>query len=164
MTKQRRFLCARQVNQFNANVSALKGVELIPQFIFTEKRSIVDFRRNLNGTDTFKGTYDLLMRSEVARCIYGFSNAPIKASISIVSSDGSPQIATTVINEKSGWLHLSAKKFEFSSPVLRVKLKQDNAAMFKKPPSKTSITCVKGKVVKKISGAKPSCPVGYKKK
>ena len=117
-----------------------------------------------NGMDTFKGTYDLLMRSEVARCIYGFSNAPIKASISIVSSDGSPQIATTVVNETSGWLHLSAKNFEFSSPVLRVKLKQDKAAIIKTPLIKTSITCVKGKVVKKISGAKPTCPAGYKKK
>ena len=117
-----------------------------------------------NGMDTFKGTYDLLMRSEVARCIYGFSNAPIKASISIVSSDGSPQIATTVVNESAGWLHLSAKNFEFSSPVLRVKLKQDKAAIIETPSVKTSITCVKGKVVKKISGTKPSCPVGYKKK
>jgi len=27
-----------------------------------------------------------------------------------------------------------------------------------------SITCTKGKMVKKVSGANPKCPAGYKKK
>lgn len=31
-------------------------------------------------------------------------------------------------------------------------------------PKTVTITCVKGKVVKKIKGTKPKCPVGYKKK
>jgi hypothetical protein len=29
---------------------------------------------------------------------------------------------------------------------------------------KTTITCVKGKLVKKVTAIKPSCPKGYKKK
>ena len=29
---------------------------------------------------------------------------------------------------------------------------------------KVTITCVKGKTVKKITAVKPTCPVGYKKK
>jgi membrane protein involved in colicin uptake len=29
---------------------------------------------------------------------------------------------------------------------------------------KTTITCVKGKVIKKVTSTKPKCPVGYKKK
>jgi len=29
---------------------------------------------------------------------------------------------------------------------------------------KTTITCVKGKTVKKITAVKPRCPAGYKKK
>jgi hypothetical protein len=128
-----------------------------------------------NGKDNFKGTYDLVMRSEVARCIYGFSNAPINASISIVSNDGSPQVATTVVSEKSGWLRLSAKNFEFSTPTVKVSLKQEQAAVTPKPPAsntttqkssavKTSITCFKGKVSKKIVAVKPVCPKGYKQK
>jgi hypothetical protein len=120
-----------------------------------------------NGTDAFKGTYDLVMRSEVARCIYGFSNAPIKASISIVSNDGAPQVATTVVNEKDGWLHLSANNFEFSSPTVKVSLKQEQVAATPSPAAivkKLSITCVKGKTTKKVTGIKPLCPAGYKKK
>ena len=134
-----------------------------------------------NGTDAFKGTYDLVMRSEVARCIYGFSNAPIKASISIVSNDGAPQVATTLVNEKNGWLYLSANNFQFSSPTVKVSLKQEQVAATPSPtpketpaPSATptpaaiakklSITCAKGKFTKKVTGIKPLCPAGYKKK
>lgn len=112
-----------------------------------------------NGVDTFKGTYDLVMRAEVARCIYGFSNAPIKATISIVSKDGSPQVATTSVTEKAGWLRLSANNFEFSSPVVKVSLKQDVVVA-----TKSSITCVKGKIIRKVVAIKPVCPKGYKKR
>jgi hypothetical protein len=31
-------------------------------------------------------------------------------------------------------------------------------------PKKTTITCMKGKSSKKVSGIKPRCPAGYKKK
>jgi hypothetical protein len=33
-----------------------------------------------------------------------------------------------------------------------------------KPPSATTITCVKGKLTKKVTAIKPKCPSGYKKK
>ncbi|CAB4597013.1 unannotated protein [freshwater metagenome] len=32
------------------------------------------------------------------------------------------------------------------------------------PLKKTTITCVKGKLTKKVTGIKPTCPKGYKKK
>jgi hypothetical protein len=32
------------------------------------------------------------------------------------------------------------------------------------PTKKTSISCVKGKSVKKVTALKPTCPAGYKKK
>ena len=40
------------------------------------------------------------------------------------------------------------------------KLAATKAAALKK----TTITCIKGKLVKKVTGAKPLCPAGYKKK
>ncbi len=36
--------------------------------------------------------------------------------------------------------------------------------MFLKRENFTTITCVKGKTVKKITAVKPTCPAGYKKK
>jgi hypothetical protein len=146
---------------------------------------------NPDGTTPFKGNYNLVMRSDVARCIYGFTKAPIKASISILSSDGANDVATTVANEKDGWLSLSANNFQFSSPSIQVKLSQDSpppaptpvatpeptpsasptpvatSAPFVAPvpaAKKTTITCVKGKTTKSVTAVKPVCPIGYKKK
>jgi hypothetical protein len=116
------------------------------------------------------GTYDLAINSVVARCIYGFSSAPIQAEISITSSDGEKKVATTVVNEKNGWLYLSAKGFTFSSPTINVKLSQEKAvvalpvATVTVPKKSVTITCVKGKTMKKVSGESPKCPAGYKKK
>ncbi len=124
------------------------------------------------------GTYDLVINSEVARCLYGFTKAPISASVSITG--GSDQkIATTVVNEKNGWLKLAAYGFTYSEKVLQVKITQETpavviptaaptptAAPISKPPvaKKTTITCVKGKTVKKVTAVAPKCPSGFKVK
>ena len=136
----------------------------------------------------FLGTYDLLMRSDVARCVYGFTNAPIKASISIVNNGASQNVATENLGEKNGWVFLSAAGFTFSDPTIRVKLTQDPppvptpsptptptptaSPVIVQPVDKTpsastkkrvSITCVKGSATKKVTGVKPKCPKGFKK-
>ena len=125
----------------------------------------------------FKGTYDLAIRSDFARCLYGFSSAPIKASVSVVSNDGSTQnVATELVTEKNGWMTLSAKNFTFSAPTIKVKLIQDKPLGSTKEKSKQSapivksvaklkvIVCVKGKMIKKVSGSNPKCPTGYNAK
>jgi len=144
--------------------------------------------------EVFQGTYDLLMRSDVARCVYGFSKAPIKAVISVTSADGSPQTATTVLSETNGWVHLAANGFQFSSPSIQVKLSQDAPPPAPTPtpvatpkptssaspipvvtatptpqpvisaPKKVAITCIKGKTIKTVTAVKPTCPTGYKRK
>jgi hypothetical protein len=127
-----------------------------------------------DGTTLFKGSYELIMSSAVARCIYKFTAAPISASVSITSENGEANTATTVMNEKNGWLKLGAYGFTFSSPTVRVKLTQEAAAPAPTPSAsasatpvvakKTSITCVKGKTTKKVTAVNPKCPTGYKKK
>lgn len=125
----------------------------------------------------FKGSYDLAIRSDVARCLYGFSNAPIRASVSVLSSDGSTQdVASELVTEKNGWMTLSAKNFTFSAPTIKVKLMQDKplksstelskqvAPVKKTVPKLKTINCVKGKMSKKVSGSNPKCPTSYKQK
>jgi hypothetical protein len=131
---------------------------------------------NTDGSTPFKGNYNLVMRSDTARCIYGFSKAPINATISILSSEGITDISTSTLKETNGWLYLNANNFEFSAPVIKIKLSQDAAVTPPAPsPSasasaapvaakKTSITCVKGKTTKKVLGIKPTCPKGFKLK
>ena len=122
----------------------------------------------------FKGSYDLVMRSDVARCIYGFSKAPISATLEVTSSDGTPQIATTIIGEKNGWVYLRAKNFGFSDPIIKAKLSQEPEVVVTPTPTpsvttkpvakKITVTCVKGKTTKKVTAVKPKCPSGFKKK
>jgi hypothetical protein len=121
----------------------------------------------------FKGVYDLNINSEFARCLYGFTNAPISATISVTNSDGNNQdISTEVMSEKNGWIHLGAYNFHFSSPTVKVKFSQEksqapaaqptpSATPSAKPAPISKISCSKGKVIKRITGSK--CPVGYKK-
>jgi hypothetical protein len=71
------------------------------------------------------GTYDLAIRSDVARCIYGFTDAPIQASLSVVYSDGEAKTATTLVSEKNNWFKLAAKGFTYSAPTLKIKLSQE---------------------------------------
>jgi hypothetical protein len=125
----------------------------------------------------FKGSYDLVMRSDVARCVYGFSRAPIKASLSVTSADGSPQVATTLVGERNGWLYLQAKNFEFSSPTIKAKISQESVDEIQtspipsssiaprvNSPIKKTITCAKGKRLVKVTALKPKCPAGYLRK
>jgi len=116
---------------------------------------------NPDGT-VFKGNYNLVITSEVARCLYGFSSAPVNATISVTSADGTPQIATTVVGEKDGWLYLKANNFEFSAPTVQVKLSQEGSTVVATKAGPKKITCVKGKVSKVVTSA--TCPTGYKKK
>jgi hypothetical protein len=111
-----------------------------------------------DGTLTL-GTYDLVLNSTVARCIYGFSKAPIGATVSVLSNDGQAQIATTIINEKNGFFRMGAYGFGFSSPTIKMRITQAGAA-----EAKTTIICVKGSKAKKVTAVKPVCPAGFKKK
>jgi len=132
---------------------------------------------NPDGSE-FKGTYNLVIRSDVARCLYKFSAAPLSATIEVVSDNGQPSIATTVFGERKGWVELAAYNFGFSAPTVRVKLSQEVEAVVTPSPSPTptpsasakpavktaTITCVKGKSSKKVTAVKPKCPAGFKKK
>jgi hypothetical protein len=130
---------------------------------------------NPDGSD-FKGTYNLVIRSDVARCLYKFSTAPLYASIEVVSDNGQSSVATTVFSERKGWVELAAYNFGFSAPTVRVKLSQEakvSATPISTPTPSASakpalkvvtITCTKGKVTKKVTAVKPKCAVGYKKK
>jgi len=122
------------------------------------------------------GTYDLLLKSEVARCIYGFSKAPISGTISIVGESGQNNVATTIVHEKNGWLFMSANGFGYSSPTVKVKLSQEAEVVVTPTPTPTpstsakpvakavTITCIKGKTSKKVTAVKPKCPTGFKRK
>jgi hypothetical protein len=133
-----------------------------PKFIdgFLNYR-VSGFHYGSDGKTLNLGSYDLVLRSDAARCLYGFSNAPVSATVSISGAGGAQNIASTVVSEKDGWLKMKAAGFTFSEKQIKVKITQESAAVAKK---KSTITCVKGKLTKKVTGTSPKCPSGYKKK
>lgn len=172
--------CLKDKTAFNGLVTTNSNMYVAEPPTFNKVDQTLDYKvaspHFLPDGSVFKGSYNLVINSELARCIYRFSNAPISATISIVSSDGSQQVATTVISERNGWLRLSAANFTFSEPTIKVKLTQNTSdpaptvspstttTSTKEAISKVSITCVKGKTIKKVSAVNPKCPTGYRKK
>ena len=71
------------------------------------------------------------------------------------SEDGTEQVATTSVSERDGWLHLAATGFHFSQSTISVALSSQE------PPTKT-IVCKRGKKRKKVTGANPVCPTGWR--
>jgi hypothetical protein len=109
-----------------------------------------------DGINEVVGTYDLVMRSDVARCLYNFNKAPVSATVT-VTGGSSQNVATTVVSEKNGWLKLAAYGFNFSQKTIKVKLTQ----------KKTTVVCVNSKnskLTKKVTGYSPTCPTGYVRK
>lgn len=110
-----------------------------------------------DGKTEVQGTYDLVMRSDVARCLYGFNRAPISATITI-AGEGDRTIASTVVSEKGGWLKLAAYGFTFSEKTIKVKITKKKASTI------TCVTNTKPTRTKKVTGVNPRCPSGYKKR
>ena len=107
------------------------------------------------------------------KCLYGKSNLPPSATISIVYEKEVTTVATVSLKSDSGWILFSANAFHYSSPTIKVKLSQEEpltssskqAVAAKKTVVKVkTIYCVKGKLSKKVSGSNPKCPKGFKLK
>lgn len=80
-----------------------------------------------DGTSVFKGRYNLMIRSDVARCIYKFTSAPISSTIQVIEENGSPSTAITNVSEANNWLRLDASGFTFSAPTVKVSMTQASA-------------------------------------
>ncbi len=74
--------------------------------------------------DVFRGAYHLHMRSDVARCFYGFTDAPVTGLVSVVEEDGDTGTAVTNVRETDGWLKVAATGFTHSAPTVKVALSQ----------------------------------------
>jgi len=106
-----------------------------------------------------------------------------KLEVQVLDLNGVPQVATSAVSMKNGVIDISVTGFHFSSPKIVAKRATDSGSSEKsdskfgddwsesQAPSlvpavvkKLTITCLKGKITKKVTAAKPVCPTGYKKK
>jgi hypothetical protein len=86
--------------------------------------SVAGYHFGADGITSNLGKYDLVIRSVYARCLYGFKNAPISATVAVVGEMGEEKVATTIVSEKDGWLKLAAYGFTFSEKEIQVQLRQ----------------------------------------
>ena len=75
-----------------------------------------------DGKTEFLGDYNLLVREDVAKCLYGFTGTEITSSMSVVDTTGSPKQATTSLTLENGFYKFSASGFTFSAPTIKAKL------------------------------------------
>ena len=106
------------------NTNAMVYQSLVPEF----KNGFLDYQvmgvhYNPDGEE-FRGEYDLIMRSDAARCLYRLSKAPVSGTVTVVDAKGKTEVSTTTLGESKGWLRLSAKNFTFSKKTIKIKLKQ----------------------------------------
>jgi hypothetical protein len=130
--------------------------------------------------DAFKGRYDLLLTESYAKCVWNLKDGIPTVSVEVQKTDGTLDNSVKVtggLNASTGLYEFSAVGFTFSSPKIKIKLSApptkdgtptvtQEAAPKKAAPKVTvkTITCVKGKISKKVIGANPKCPAGFKKK
>ena len=76
-----------------------------------------------DGITPFLGRYDLLVRDDIAECLYGAPDFNAgTSSVTVASQSGATKSATTGVTRDGGWWHFSASGYTHSAPVLRARL------------------------------------------
>jgi hypothetical protein len=119
-----------------------------------------------DGTTVNKGFYKAVIPVADAKLLWGMTNpndAVSALEISLTTEAGGTAVAQKSISVKAGKIIIDVSGFEYSRPKLKIGIKKSYKPATK-ILNKTTITCIKGKTVKKITAVKPACPAGYKKK
>jgi hypothetical protein len=102
------------------------------------------------------GTYSVSIGNTTAKCLWGSNFKNARASVSMISDDGTTQIATSTFTSDENGLRFNVSGFHYSSGAIKIKLTTSKN-------KSVTVSCKKGKVVKKVSGTNPKCPAGFKK-
>jgi hypothetical protein len=137
-----------------------------------------------DGKSEFLGRYDLLVATDYARCVWDLKpgEVPAKDAVTVtIEKAGEKKVISAEMSLDDQYFKFTAQGFTFSQAKLSIKLKAKESITTPAPApaaptttaptpatpaaaKATTITCVKGKTTKKVTGAKPVCPAGFKKK
>ena len=119
-----------------------------------------------DGKTVNKGFYKAVIPVADAALLWGMTNpndAVSALEVSLTTEAGGTAAFIKSISVKSGKIIIDVSNFEYSRPKLKIGIKKSYKPATK-ILNKTTITCIKGKAVKKITAVKPACPAGYTKK
>jgi len=143
-----------------------------------------------DGKTVNTGFYYATISAADALALWGLKRAEDAASalmVSVRTNEGGSTAATKTVAVKNGRIIIQVFGFEFPDPMLDISLNPSfdvmassaladsnmsaQATVKKSPtpkptvaPKTTTISCLKGNQLKKVTGVKPTCPAGYKKK
>jgi hypothetical protein len=143
-----------------------------------------------DGKTVNTGFYYATISSADALALWGLKRPEDAASalmVSVRTTEGGSTAATKTVAVKNGRIIIQVFGFEVPDPMLDISLNPSYDAMSSsapaasnmsaqgtvqktptpKPtvaPKTTTISCLKGNQLKKVTGVKPTCPAGYKKK
>ena len=147
-------------------------------------------RLSPDGKTVNTGFYYATISSADALALWGLKKPEEAASALVVSvrtNEGGSTAATKTVAVKNGRIIIQVFGFEFPDPLLDISLNPSYDVMATsaltdsnmsaagtvktsakpKPtptPKATTISCIKGNQLKKVTGVKPTCPSGFKKK
>ena len=134
------------------------------------KQKIRDMSGKDSKTQDFLDSFEEVMRDEMMTMKLAFETklkqakeeADAKATAEIKAKQDAEARATAELKAKQE----AEAKQEADRLAAELKAKQEAVAKAKVDAAmkKTTITCVKGKLSKKVTAVKPTCPAGYKKK
>jgi hypothetical protein len=126
------------------------------------------------------GYFQAKVTTEMAKCLWGVDlTKAVEAKISLNYENGENIQVETWSGKLIGNEYvLTASGFHFSSPKISFKLSEEAKVVAIPTPLASpeatlipqavkftrTITCVKGKMLKKVTAVSPKCPTGYKKK
>jgi len=137
-----------------------------------------------DGTTINQGAYQAKIPVADAKLLWGLTNpndAATALTVSMTSDATNGGDVNTVksIAVKNGFILISSTGYQYSKPTFKIamnpKYKPSTGSSSSSSSTgssnsagsvskKASITCVKGKVTKKVTAVNPKCPSGYKKK
>ena len=119
-----------------------------------------------DGVTVNKGFYKAVIPVKDAALLWGMTNpndAATALEVSLTTEAGGTAAFIKSISVKNSKIIIDVSGFEYSRPKLKIGIKKGYKPSTK-ILNKTTITCIKGKAVKKITAVKPACPAGYLKK
>lgn len=75
-----------------------------------------------DGTTPFLGYYGLLLREDIAECLYGAPNFGSTGSVVVQDADGTLKSATSAFSQSGGWFRFVASGYTHSAPRISAKL------------------------------------------
>ena len=122
-----------------------------------------------DGTTVNKGFYKAVIPFKDAALLWGLTNpadAATALKVSLTTEAGGTTAAIAVVSAKNNNIIIDVSGFNFSRPKLSITIKKgykpSKAKVTSLPAPKVTVTCALGASTKKITGANPVCPKGFK--